>query len=950
MEEDTVNRKMNIPTFIRREWYGHGRAVLTFFHTGTNGESAEATSLNKEGGVIECYTSSVLISEYAEKGQADRDVEEKNPHDKPVEEENPHDKPVEEENPHDKPVEEIDKCSQNVPIETWQNWLVHWEAWKEVYISLSWVHKYRQLCKPDYIQWYDSYIEDYPDILPLITEGLGEVTENLESFHNYHNEQEDSLMETGTEAQVKERNINNAEFCKSNKDNDYLNKCEESEIEEMDLTEEDCKSSCSGDNALTKSDMCTSKATIASAELNTDIESTNDREDEKKKKLDALYDKHSEERYWIHLRRFLFLNGVDTTEELEEFFLRSAEQDCGTSKDVLEENSCNSASENDSIIHEAEPVIAPLICNSESFSSNTCKASRKADEDSYENEERIEKFKRAEKQDMISEDAREKENENTFLAVKQEELDVEEVAQINDINIKSKGKKNKAKGGISQTSGLAWTLKLLQKQNNIAADTDEKEVQIESVKHPENQTELPLDNSMITEGENTKVEVSHANVGATNTSLNDYQESAKDNPLCLEVEENNSVNETSQDDQKKMVTTIEKDKNKGESNQKSEVSVDSKTVAKLKILKACWMYIMKAFYPVITDPLYGMIKLIQPSQPQSPAVYKEPEPSSQSSQQTKQPHRRTISKTQKKFSKWLHPVAFIEMGGCMFNLAYLKDFKEYEELRESQTIYQQVEKIGTEDLHVVTLNLHELKAEIEEDHCTEEEIWKHLTKGLASIQYRIKETVPLDIPKELLKYWAQRYRLFLKYDKGIKLDKESWFSVTPEIIAMHHAYRCKCNIVVDAFCGAGGNAIQLAETCNHVIAIDIDPEKIAIARHNASVYGVADQIDFIIGDFFKLAPSLKADVVYLSPPWGGIRYMKHKVYNVKALGGLINCEHLISTAKKITKNIAIFLPKNSDLYQIIELAGFGNSVDIEYSYVGNKVKALTAYYGDLVYL
>lgn len=52
---------MNIPTFIRREWYGHGRAVLTFFHTGTNGESAEATSLNKEGGVIECYTSSVLI-------------------------------------------------------------------------------------------------------------------------------------------------------------------------------------------------------------------------------------------------------------------------------------------------------------------------------------------------------------------------------------------------------------------------------------------------------------------------------------------------------------------------------------------------------------------------------------------------------------------------------------------------------------------------------------------------------------------------------------------------------------------------------------------------------------------------------------------------------------------------------------------------------------------------
>ena len=51
-----------------------------------------------------------------------------------------------------------------------------------------------------------------------------------------------------------------------------------------------------------------------------------------------------------------------------------------------------------------------------------------------------------------------------------------------------------------------------------------------------------------------------------------------------------------------------------------------------------------------------------------------------------------------------------------------------------------------------------------------------------------------------------------------------------------------------------------------MIAIDIDPVKIELARHNASVYGVADRIEFIVGDFFDLAPSLKADVVFLSPP------------------------------------------------------------------------------------
>ena len=43
---------------------------------------------------------------------------------------------------------------------------------------------------------------------------------------------------------------------------------------------------------------------------------------------------------------------------------------------------------------------------------------------------------------------------------------------------------------------------------------------------------------------------------------------------------------------------------------------------------------------------------------------------------------------------------------------------------------------------------------------------------------------------------------------------ESWFSVTPEAIAAHIAERCRCDTIVDAFCGAGGNTIQFAFTCH----------------------------------------------------------------------------------------------------------------------------------------
>ena len=42
-----------------------------------------------------------------------------------------------------------------------------------------------------------------------------------------------------------------------------------------------------------------------------------------------------------------------------------------------------------------------------------------------------------------------------------------------------------------------------------------------------------------------------------------------------------------------------------------------------------------------------------------------------------------------------------------------------------------------------------------------------------------------------------------------------------------------------------------------VIAIDIDPVKIACARHNAEIYGVADRIEFILGDYFDIMPHLK---------------------------------------------------------------------------------------------
>ncbi|XP_061925683.1 trimethylguanosine synthase-like [Entelurus aequoreus] len=214
-----------------------------------------------------------------------------------------------------------------------------------------------------------------------------------------------------------------------------------------------------------------------------------------------------------------------------------------------------------------------------------------------------------------------------------------------------------------------------------------------------------------------------------------------------------------------------------------------------------------------------------------------------------------------------------------------------------------------------------------------------------------QQQVPADMASEpgLAKYWAQRYRLFSRFDQGIRLDREGWFSVTPEKIAEHIALRVACNfshaqLVIDAFCGVGGNAIQFALAGKRVLAVDIDPLRLDLARHNAAVYGVERHIDFVQGDFLQLAPRLRGDVVFLSPPWGGPDYLTAQVFDLRTMmepDGF----HIFHVANQITDNIVYFLPRNADMDQVVSLAGAGGKVEVEQNLLNNKLKTITAYFG-----
>ncbi|KAH8310491.1 hypothetical protein KR044_001685 [Drosophila immigrans] len=201
----------------------------------------------------------------------------------------------------------------------------------------------------------------------------------------------------------------------------------------------------------------------------------------------------------------------------------------------------------------------------------------------------------------------------------------------------------------------------------------------------------------------------------------------------------------------------------------------------------------------------------------------------------------------------------------------------------------------------------------------------------------------------MLKYWFKRFSLFSLFDRGIRLDDESWFSVTPEKIAKQIALRLASDVIVDAFCGCGGNAIQFAKTCRRVIAIDIDANKLVMAKHNAAIYGVADKIEFIHADFLQFASStrLRADVVFLSPPWGGPNYQK-SVFNIEEHLLPVGATQLMQYARRLSDNIGIYLPRSSSIKQVVALTNVGQQCEVEHSYLDTRLVAITAYFGDVI--
>jgi SAM-dependent methyltransferase len=107
---------------------------------------------------------------------------------------------------------------------------------------------------------------------------------------------------------------------------------------------------------------------------------------------------------------------------------------------------------------------------------------------------------------------------------------------------------------------------------------------------------------------------------------------------------------------------------------------------------------------------------------------------------------------------------------------------------------------------------------------------------------------------------------FLRRDA--RVDDEGRYSLTPEPLAVALGARAAGRSVLDAGCGCGGNTLGFARAGCRVTAVERDPGRLALARHNARVYGVADRVRFVAGDAVAAAAATTCDLVFVDPPWG----------------------------------------------------------------------------------
>ncbi len=208
---------------------------------------------------------------------------------------------------------------------------------------------------------------------------------------------------------------------------------------------------------------------------------------------------------------------------------------------------------------------------------------------------------------------------------------------------------------------------------------------------------------------------------------------------------------------------------------------------------------------------------------------------------------------------------------------------------------------------------------------------------------------------------------------SLSIDKEMWYSVTPEMIAKRHARVCKGavyqGLLLDAFCGLAGDLLYQANGL-FCIGCDIVEERLHDAQCLLAQMECKSRVDLVLTDSVRGRSCFRAhafDIVYLSPPWGHegiINRKKSPVFGSRRLNQLlVNGREAFMRALSLANsecNIAFYLPRGmseSDIHFLASMTNQPALVDVHEAFDPDdetvedwnkyKVRAITVYFGKL---
>lgn len=197
------------------------------------------------------------------------------------------------------------------------------------------------------------------------------------------------------------------------------------------------------------------------------------------------------------------------------------------------------------------------------------------------------------------------------------------------------------------------------------------------------------------------------------------------------------------------------------------------------------------------------------------------------------------------------------------------------------------------------------------------------------------ENVQNPFGEELQKYWD----LLTPEERRMKFDEYGLYALTPRKFSKPILENIEGEVVIDACCSVGGMTIPMAQMGKKVIAIEIDPKRLALARENAEIFGVQDRVTFVLGDVLEKITTQVADTIFFDGQWMGVVNQPDEKFRLSDFRP--NGNEFLSRCFKVAKSVVFRVPANFDFS---DLDQFPYPYSKEETVVDGRVVAYTIYW------